>query len=106
MTFGECMICHRWRELDPHHLLPGNKRKQADEDSIVWDICRECHINLHSSPDKEWRNKFRELQQEGELMWLRKTGGTIEQFCHRYGKNFLDEEDEVNGDVQQDPIND
>ena len=95
---GECRICQRWRELDKHHLLPGNKRKRADEDEIVWMICRECHNNLHFSKDDEWREKFRELQREGERMWLRKTGGTIEQFRRRYGKNYLDMEDEYEQD--------
>jgi len=86
---GTCRICHRYGDMEVHHLLSGTgRRKLADEDKLTCLLCPECHRRLHDKGEHAL-----ELKQEGERMWLRTTGGTIRQFINRYGKNYLDEEE-------------
>ena len=87
---GECRICHCYGVMDTHHMLHGSSRKQADEDGITCLLCRRCHSRLHDQGEHDL-----ELKKEGERIWLRKTGGTIAQFRRRYGKNYLDDEEET-----------
>lgn len=82
---GECRLCHRFGEMEVHHMLHGSgRRKLADKDGITCLLCRSCHAKLHDQGIGDL-----ELQQEGERLWLSKTGKTIEQFRERYGKNYL-----------------
>ena len=87
---GECRLCHRTGEMDVHHMLHGTgRRKLADEDGITCMLCRSCHTRLHDQGIGDLM-----LRQEGERIWLHRTGGSIAQFRRRYGKNYLDEEED------------
>lgn len=87
---------------EEHHLIHGSgRRKLAEEDGLKIDVCTRCHTlgpkAIHNNPELD-----RELQKLGEMMWLEKTGGTVEDFIQRYGKNYISEEvEDGEGDVYQ-----
>lgn len=83
---GECERCHRWGELDKHHLLPGCRRSLADADKLYIFICRECHNALHGD-----ENELAFWKKEGERMFLK--DHSFEEWMDRYGKNFLELEE-------------
>lgn len=99
MKIGECHICGRYGNMEEHHMLHGTgKRMLADKDKLTCLLCPECHRNLHDKGEHDLQ-----LMQEAERIWLHKTGGSIKKFIRRYGKNYLDMEDEDVQEERQDP---
>ena len=80
----KCFLCGCQVDLECHHLWHGSNRKRADQDGLTVWLCVHCHRNLHDKGIND-----RELMEVGERAWLRETGGTIEDFIRRYGKNVL-----------------
>lgn len=79
-----CFLCGSEIGLERHHVWHGINRKNADKDGLTVWLCFPCHRALH---DKGLHDK--ELMEEGEKAWLKETGGTIEDFIRRYGKNVI-----------------
>jgi Zn-finger protein len=79
-----CFLCGCVRNLERHHVWHGVNRKNAEKDGLTVWLCVRCHRNLH---DKGLNDKT--LMEVGERAWLRETGGTIEDFIRRYGKNVI-----------------
>jgi len=99
VKIGECHICGRYGNMEEHHMLHGTgKRMLADKDKLTCLLCPECHRNLHDKGEHDLQ-----LMQEAERIWLHKTGGSIKKFIRRYGKNYLDMEDEDVQEERQDP---
>lgn len=79
-----CFLCGCTRDLEKHHVWHGVNRKNAEKDGLTVWLCILCHRNLH---DKGFNDKT--LMEVGERAWLRETGGSIEDFIRRYGKNVI-----------------
>ena len=80
-----CFLCGRNFNLERHHVWHGTaNRKCSDADGLTVLLCSWCHRAVH---DKGKNDRY--LMEEGEKAWLRETGGTIEDFIKRYGKNVL-----------------
>ena len=70
---------------EEHHCLHGTaNRRLAEADGLKVHLCMVCHRKLH---DHGFGDRY--LQQEAEEAWIAYTGGTVEDFIKRYGKNYL-----------------
>ena len=99
MQIDECHLCGRYGYVEKHHMLHGHgKRMLAEKDKLYCNLCVECHRKLHDKGIGDLK-----LQKEAELMWLNRTGNSVKKFIRRYGKNYLDMEDD---DVQENTDND
>jgi len=98
---GECHLCGRYGPVERHHMLHGSGRRMlAEKDKLVCLLCPGCHRALHDQGLNDLK-----LQQEAERIWLENTGNGIKKFIRRYGKNYLDMEDDDVQEIQegQDP---
>lgn len=84
-----CFICKQRGFLnygtEVHHMIFGTaKRKLADQDGLVCNLCNYHHAMLHRHGDHK-----EELQKLAEQTWLDHYNKTVEDFIKRYGKNYL-----------------
>lgn len=93
-----CYCCGAETNLEVHHVMHGTaNRRIADADGMTVYLCSRCHRMLHDS--KNGAEMDDALKKAGEYVWIKKYGkGNMEQciaqFRQRYGKNYLDLEDE------------
>lgn len=84
-----CYICMRYGRTDEHHIFGGRNRKLSDMDGLVVRLCRDCHRKLHDKGIME-----DELHVIGQRAWMRAYRKSADDFRARYGKNYLEEEDD------------
>lgn len=85
-----CFFCGSEKDLERHHIYMGlANRKLSEEDGLwVW-LCPKCHRGdwgVHGYHGHEYDLA---LKRAGEWAWVHHTGGTIEDFRKRYGKNYI-----------------
>lgn len=84
-----CYFCGREMGLERHHICFGSaNRKLSEKDGLTVYLCHKHHRMIHDMGN-EGRQMDLMLKQAAEYAWLREYGGTIEDFIHRYGKNYL-----------------
>ena len=83
-----CIRCQRPMQ-QIHHVFGGPRRKIADEDGFVIPLCAECHRLIHANRDfsDAWKTA---CQEHFELHM-----GDHEDWMARYGKNYLDVDQEM-----------
>lgn len=93
-----CFFCGAETNLELHHVMHGTaNRRLADADGLTVYLCSRHHRELHDS--KNGADLDNALKRAGEYAWIKKYGNgnmeqCIAQFRQRYGKNYLDLEDE------------
>lgn len=60
-----CEICGGIA-TDRHHVYGGSHRQASEREGFVMNLCRPCHMRLHSDPSGEWRMYKWKFQQEYE----------------------------------------
>lgn len=90
-----CDVCGAQAECE-HHLIFGvGKRKLADQDKLILNLCNRCHTTgrtlerIHDNPMAEHLSKML-----GQAIWERdhmqeSLEATREAFRKRYGKSYL-----------------
>lgn len=83
--YGQCEICHRWSELDRHHVFGGMKRQMSEKYGAVIFVCRDCHNNIHhKSPasflwlKKQWQRRLMEEHEWDVYEFIRVFGRSYE----------------------------
>lgn len=84
LAVKKCYICQREGIVEAHHCLHGARRRLADEDGLIVNLCVKHHRQLH---DKGIGDKA--LEKEAELAWMRHNLAEEEEFIARYGRSFL-----------------
>lgn len=91
-----CFLCGRngaRDRLEKHHIFGGANRKLSDEDGLFIWICGDrCHRNGRLSAHKSAVTATL-LHEIGQKAW-EKAYGSRAEFAKRYGKNFLEAENE------------
>ena len=91
-----CFLCGRNGAEDPlerHHICGGANRKKSEEDGLwVWLCGDRCHRNGRLSAHKSAVTATL-LHEIGQRAWEKEYGSRAE-FAKRYGKNFLEAENE------------
>ena len=76
--YGECYLCHRWANLERHHMLHGCRRQKAEEWGLVVNICPRCHRLLHDKGERDLeleRVAQRIFEEEhGHELWMQEFG--------------------------------
>lgn len=93
MTEGEkCFLCGkdgRAVNLERHHLIEGNGRRQLSEKyGLVVMLCPDCHRNGPRAAHRDAHTALY-LHQYAEKKWLEENDGSIEDFIKIFGKNYL-----------------
>lgn len=65
-------------------LFGSGKRKLADEDGLVCNLCSLHHRNLHDRGEHK-----EELQKLAQETWMNHYGKSVDDFITRYGKSYL-----------------
>lgn len=91
-----CYLCGRNGNGDPlekHHIFGGPNRRLSEDDGIfIWLCGSRCHRNGPLSAHK-CASTVRMLHEIGQRSWEQKNGSR-EEFTKRYGKNYLEVENE------------
>lgn len=73
---SKCAICGQKKKLDWHHVRCGNQsREKSEKWGLMLALCRNCHINLHSSG--ALKLKWQKIAQEkftalyGDEKWMK-----------------------------------
>lgn len=92
---NRCYLCGRNGATDPletHHVFGGPNRRISDRDGLLVRLCGDrCHRNGKQAVHRCKATADR-LKAEGQRAWMEKTGGSVEAFRMRYGKNYLEDE--------------
>ena len=81
-SVGFCDICHRWSQLDTHHVYGASFRNKSEKYGAVVEICRECHDDLHHRHPK----KYLWLKREWRDRLMAENGWTTEDFIKEFGR--------------------
>lgn len=76
----QCYLCGRNGAADPleaHHVFGGPIRRLSDRDG------KQAVHRCKETADR--------LKAEGQRAWMENTGGSVEAFRVRYGKNYLED---------------
>ena len=93
-----CFYCGRVAS-EWHHIFGGPNRKLSEEDGLKVRLCWQCHHDVHNGAKSvEMQQTLHEL---GQAIW---EGRCTEKdphkaFMARYGKNWLEEEDDDQGET-------
>lgn len=85
---GNCEICGKWRELDPHEVFSGPNRQKSKKYGLVMHVCRWCHtqsptcVQYCRETNLFYKQKYQRIFEETH---------TREQFMQEFGKNYLDD---------------
>lgn len=97
-----CYICGSTSKVALHEVFFGNaNRSKSKEDGMVIGLCAQHHnmsnFGVHNNRDLDLK-----LKKQAEKIWISKyteqsndRDSRIKEFITRYGKNWLDESDEV-----------
>ncbi len=80
---GECYICHKWADLDEHHVYGASNRKNSTLYGHVIRICRDCHADLHHRNPAKYEYLKQDFQRIHEQTYSR------EHFMKVFGKSYL-----------------
>lgn len=89
----ECFRCHTKNGLHKHHIFFGTaNRKKSDKDGCwIW-LCG-IHHNLSNAGIHFDKSFDLEVKQLTERKWLEYYDEDIDSFIKRYGKNYIEKED-------------
>lgn len=91
-----CEICGKRMASETHHLIYGKGiRNLCDDDSIILELCQECHKEIHYNANAGHLSKML-----GQALWERFYLGDFgdakeslqkarENFMERYGRSWL-----------------
>lgn len=102
---GECcFLCGRNGTAEPletHHIFNGTGlRKQSERYGLTVKLCAcSCH---NGGPNSVHRNQEadRRLKQYGQKKAMEENDWTTEDFIRIFGKNYLDDEDEIPEEIE------
>ena len=83
-----CFLCGKPYPTDTHHIFNGSYRNKSDEDGLIVYLHRTCHRRLHNHS-----RSMLTFKQRGQRVY-EETIGNREEFIERYGKNYLEANDE------------
>lgn len=84
LDIKKCYICQAEGIVEAHHCIHGARRRLADEDGLIVNLCVRHHRLLH---DKGIGDKA--LMKEAEEAYLRYNMVDEDEFIGRYGKSWL-----------------
>ena len=90
---GKCFKCHRYGELEQHHIFGASNRKKSDMYKLTVYLCPYCHRidrdSVHRSADTmQWLHEY------GQKKAMKENGWSIEDFRKVFHANYLDKENE------------
>lgn len=93
-----CWLCGRNGTTDPldkHHIFGGAYRKKSEKYGLTVRLCHHrCHEYgpeaAHRSPETAQL-----LHEYGQRKVMREQGWTVEEFRLEFGKNYIDEDEEI-----------
>ena len=96
-----CYLCHRADEkLDMHHVFYGPLRKKSNKyGCVVWLCHNRCHIFGDNSVHKNHKIDLW-LKKRCQIALMLKMGWTVAQFREEFYKNYLEEEEIKNAQLQ------
>lgn len=86
-----CYLCgkHIIGNRDKHHIFNGNAyRQKSEDDKLYVYLHHTCHLWLHEHP-----RTMKTFKQRGQKVYEERIG-TRDEFIKRYGKNYLEVEDD------------
>ena len=97
-TGRSCWLCGRNGNADPldkHHIFGGAYRKKSEKYGLCVDLChRSCHTFGRDAAHRSSETMQR-LREYGQKKAMRENGWSIEEFRLEFGKNYIDEEEEI-----------
>ena len=87
-VMNRCHICGRWGYTERHHIFGGANRRRSERDGLVVNLCVLCHREGKEAVHRSAVTMQR-LHEEGQRMWMERTGGSVEDFRRAYGKSYL-----------------
>lgn len=98
MEARECYLCGRngnGDRLEAHHIFGGSNRKHSEKYGLVVWLCGErCHRNGKNAVHRNVETQEM-LHQYGQRKWMRENNGSIDDFRQIFGKNYLEDEQDV-----------
>ena len=93
-----CWVCGSTQNLELHHVFFGKNRNLSDADGLTVWLCECHHRGTEGVHGKNGHSLDMRLKKAAEYQWIKSRGIAsergIQQFRQRYGKNYLDTEDE------------
>lgn len=93
-----CWVCGATQGLEEHHVFYGKNRHLSEQDGLKVYLCEYHHRGTDGVHGKNGHDLDVQLKRAAEYQWIRAKSTTLEesikQFRQRYGKNYLDVEDE------------
>ena len=84
-----CANCKREGDMVRHEIFHGPFRQKSKAYGLWVTLCPNCHMMLHAHPEID-----RGLKKVGETAAILHYGWCIQDFRDRFGKNFLEVDDE------------
>ena len=88
MAKGYCFLCHKWRNLEEHHIFGGPYRDKSTKYKLTVDLCWECHRTGPEAAHR-CRETREQLQEYGQRKAMREQGWSVEDFIREFGKNHI-----------------
>ena len=93
-----CWLCGRNGAADPldeHHIFGGPNRKLSDRFGLTVYLCHhDCHIFGEDAVHQN-AETARRLHEYGQRKAMEEQGWTVDQFRMVFGKNYLDEDEDL-----------
>ena len=93
-----CFLCGRNGASDPldkHHIFGGAYRKKSERYGLTVYLCH-CGCHLYGpEAAHNCRETMDRLHKHGQRMAMERYGWSVEEFRVRFGKNYLEEGEEL-----------
>lgn len=93
---AECPICHRFTDLQKHHIIKGRGRRKecTTPDSVIY-LCQECHQGTNGVHGKNGHELDLKLRRWLQRTYFRQDKSEAEVRKLMGGKLMLDENGEI-----------
>ena len=88
---GKCFICHRYGELEQHHIFGASNRKNSTRYKLTVYLCPYCHREGKDAVHKN-KDTMQWLHEYGQKKAMRENGWSIEDFRKVFHANYLEGE--------------
>ena len=84
---GYCYMCHKYTDLERHHIFGGAYRDKSEKYGLTVDLCHACHNEPpdgvhHNAKNNEVIKRLGQIRAMGDNNW------TVEDFIREFGKNY------------------